>query len=40
MHVAEAGTYVLKLQVVISGACASTILSIDNPGLSVVQLGA
>jgi hypothetical protein len=39
-YLAEAGTYVLKLQVVISGACASTNLSIDNPGLSVVQLGA
>jgi hypothetical protein len=39
-YVAEPGTYRIELQVEVSGACASTNLDFNGPGLSVVQLGA
>jgi hypothetical protein len=39
-YIAEPGTYVLQLIVNASGACGTTNLAINNPGLSVIQLGA
>jgi hypothetical protein len=39
-YVAEPGTYLLKLMVYVYGACATSNLAINNPGLSVIQLGA